>query len=527
MRALLDTFVSRPASMRPVAGISDVAGDTLSSATNARTGLVRDDRGVIMVIGIFFTFLWVGLAWAVWGIGNAIAYRENLQNAADASAFAAAVYDARGMNLLASINILMGVVLAVLIVMHIVQLVYFLVQVADCAQCIPQLSCLYGWEDCPNDCSNEASMNGDVKDVDDAIHDILPILHDLEVGIAVGWPWVASGKSTTLGPPAYYKNGVALTSSFAYSQIPWSADTELSKLTGGFINFGGATSDGNSDNTRYGLPVMSDKYSNLCMASAVELANFGGLVQMPSFLGSAIASFVGDTMGDWFCDAGSDSHTPTEALEVLSSVMLPCTLYGPGSPIPSVPMSSNNQDSLSGKRISNGDHDESPMTLYSDAKMGYDYFGIWSTAIGTYTTDRDTKKIRVAALESKSGAPTVADVPSDAQLGVAKSEFYYDPMTGDSKGAEEKIGSDWPIRATMWNLRWRARLRRYHYFPGLVGDLDALMGANIEQALKTAAATGINDLLHGESPESILKSLTDEGTSVDSYKNKPTEDIFH
>ena len=102
------------------AGVFDVEGDALTPEGNAEAGLARDNRGVIMVVGVFFTFLWIGLAWAIFGIGNAISYRENLQNAADASAFAAAVYDARGMNLLASVNIIMGVVLAILIVLNLV-----------------------------------------------------------------------------------------------------------------------------------------------------------------------------------------------------------------------------------------------------------------------------------------------------------------------------------------------------------------------------------------------------------------------
>ena len=496
--------------------------NVVTESRNEKLGFTRDDRGVIMVVGVMFTFLWVGLCWALFGIGNAIAYRENLQNAADASAFAAAVYDARGMNLLASINILMGVVLAILIAAHIVQLVVFIAMSASCISCEADIYCGFGLADCPGDCQTQDQANSAVVDVDKIVHDILPLLHDLEVGIAVGWPWVAAGKSTTL-TQSYYAHGVAMTSTFAFSQIPWSADNELNSLTKNFGGFSGTSGDNNTSNTRYGLPVSSDVYSNLCKVSFIDTTTLGGFVNLPGF----IASVLNDA-GDWFCDAGSDSNGVTTGIEVASSLALPCLVWGLGTPVPSLPYSSTDSGTSTSSRVKDDDTKQSPMMIYPPAKMGYDYFGVWATAIGTFT-DVTTGKVQIAGQQAASGVKLVTAVPADTPLGLSKSEFYYDPMPSDTLDGETKIdvGGGWPIHNVMWNLRWRARLRRYHFFPGILGDLDAaasfLMTANFTQALSTAAG----DVLHGQSPTDILQSLTGADTHVDSYTNPTAPGVFH
>ncbi len=517
-----------PLSVRGVVQRPGLVDADATPSKGLRSG-VSDDRGVIMVVGVMFTFLWIGLAWAIFGIGNAIAYRENLQNSADAAAFAGAVYDARGMNMLASINIVMGVVLAVLIVAHLIQVVVLVAMAADCWSCIPDLFCGYGWESCPGDCDTQSNINSFVADVDQIVHPVLEILHDLEVGIAVGWPWVSAGKSTTLSAH-YYSKGVQLTSSFAYSQIPWSLDNDISNITGNFGGFAGVSADSNGSNTRYGLPVSSDKYSNLCKVAFIDTTSLGGLIPTPGFIDQFL-----NIAGNWFCDAGSDNHDVTYAIEGLSDAALPCILYGFGSPAPSLPPSDNSQsivpDIVSGSDVEDSDHSQSPMELYPPAKMGLDYFGVWSTAVGGFK-DVVTGKVQIAGQQSKAAADkhVVIPIPDDTPLGVAKAEFYYDPRPGDSEGDEKAIdiGEGYPIKCVMWNLRWRARLRRYHNFPGLLGAAGNIFDLNWAQAGKVAEASA----LKGDSPTTILNNAEEalggsSETEVDKYNNKPTAGIYH
>jgi hypothetical protein len=500
-------------------------------ANGPRDGLARDERGAIMVIGLFFTLFLIGVCWFVFGIGNQIAYRESLQNASDAGAFAAAVYDARGMNLLAMLNIIMGVMLAILIIAHVAQLVVLVAMSAACLPCIPDPYCGFGAFECPEACSTMSSANNIVHDLDTGVHDALEITHYLEVGIAVGWPWVAAGKSTSAG--AYYSPRVLLTTSFSYSQIPYNLDSDVSNLTGNLINFGGASSSdtGNSD-TRYGLPVSSDVYSNLCTVAFMDVTSVGGFIG-GSFPGAAAGLM--DIAGNWFCDAGGDPGWVTGVIEVASSVALPCLVYGLGSPVPSLPMSRGNSQPFGDNPIPDSTVTYSPMKIYGPAKMGLDYYGVWSTAIGNFK-EPVANQLQVAGLAASKFVPgvyTIANPPADAVLGLARAEFYYDPRpdeVGGGTGAQYNemnisTGDTFPIHDVMWNMRWRARLRRYHYFPGLLGQADAvatLMNSNFGN-VATGAVTA---LLNGQSVGDFLKSMVG-GTSVDSYTNTPTATIYH
>jgi hypothetical protein len=463
-----------------------------------KDGLLKDDRGVIMIVGVFFTFLWIGLVWFILGIGTAINYHENLQNAADASAFAGAVYDARGMNLIAMINVIMGVVLSVLVIAHVAQLVAFIPLSADCLSCIPDIFCGYGWEDCPGDCSDMKDVNDVVKDIDTAVHDILEVCHYVEVGLAVGWPWVAAGKSTTLVPTSKL---VPLTTSFAYSQIPWGMDQEISGLTGGALNLTGSKDNQTfslSNPPRYGLPVTSDKYSNLCIVAFMDTSSLEGMV--PGGLGGKIAGVL-NVAGNWFCDAGGDSHAITEIIELASDLLLPCALYGFGSPIPSLPGDMKN--------VPDSDHSQSP----------------------NYSDKLTPKRVAIAGLESKKGDKVVAKLPDDVDMGVTRAEFYYDPAGSPGSPTDHipdfelviSTSDTVPIHNVMWNMRWRARLRRYHNFPGALGAASSLKAAlnNVES---NAASIAISDLLGGGD---TVPGLDPSDVNVNIEDNKPAKDIYH
>ncbi|HVJ92873.1 MAG TPA: hypothetical protein VM580_23895 [Labilithrix sp.] len=82
-----------------------------------------DDRGAVMVMGIFMCTCLVGALWYLAAIGDAILYRERLQEAADAVAFSNAVLHARGMNLIVLINLIMACVLGVRVALKVAQLV--------------------------------------------------------------------------------------------------------------------------------------------------------------------------------------------------------------------------------------------------------------------------------------------------------------------------------------------------------------------------------------------------------------------
>jgi hypothetical protein len=87
------------------------------------TSLCADQRGAVMVMGIFMCCIIVGALWYVAGIGDAIVLRERSQEIADAGAFSGAALHARGMNLIVLLNLVMACILGIRVVLKTIQLV--------------------------------------------------------------------------------------------------------------------------------------------------------------------------------------------------------------------------------------------------------------------------------------------------------------------------------------------------------------------------------------------------------------------
>jgi hypothetical protein len=66
-----------------------------------------------MVMGIFLSLLLVGALWSIAGTGEAIILRERLQEGADAAALGAAEIDARAMNTIAVLNLVVTAIMSV------------------------------------------------------------------------------------------------------------------------------------------------------------------------------------------------------------------------------------------------------------------------------------------------------------------------------------------------------------------------------------------------------------------------------
>jgi hypothetical protein len=77
--------------------------------------LEKGESGAIMVVGIVMGAILVGAIWHIASVGDAIIWRERAQDAADSAAFEAAAWNARGMNVLVLINIVMSLVMAILV----------------------------------------------------------------------------------------------------------------------------------------------------------------------------------------------------------------------------------------------------------------------------------------------------------------------------------------------------------------------------------------------------------------------------
>lgn len=72
-----------------------------------------------MVIGLMMAVFLVGMLYYVVGIGEAVLYRELLQDASDTAALSSALIHARGMNFIVLINLIMAALITVLLVLHV------------------------------------------------------------------------------------------------------------------------------------------------------------------------------------------------------------------------------------------------------------------------------------------------------------------------------------------------------------------------------------------------------------------------
>ncbi len=74
---------------------------------SSRHDVVRDQRGAIMILGLFMAISLIGSLWFILGIGRAIFIRDTAIEAADHVAFSAAAVHARGMNFIAALNLVL------------------------------------------------------------------------------------------------------------------------------------------------------------------------------------------------------------------------------------------------------------------------------------------------------------------------------------------------------------------------------------------------------------------------------------
>jgi Flp pilus assembly protein TadG len=392
--------------------------------------LGEDRRGAVMVVAVFLAAMLVAGLWYLVGIGNAALFRERVQDGADAAAFAGAVYHARGMNLIAMINLIMAAVLAILIALKIALVLLTITNWISQAICdIP-----YGQWACPIAIASGQAKNAvdqEIQTLTPIIQNTLKVLSKLQRGVAALMPWVAQDKAGTVAK-MYQKpvdGGLILSTSL----VPWG--------------------------DREGLPVQEDDYSVLCDHAAQVVGEF---VMLPFSAFGVSGQWAGGLMSglvslapSYFCGQGGSAAAQKD--NVTSAAKTYC------DSIKKVKKQANqafdydacmrDQEKAAGKVIdfspSFSADDMNPKRVYDVAQNGDSYFDIVAYAWGDLAmTTKGRNKIRMAAW----GASVPEPPASWGKVQLAAAEFYYD-HAGD--WASYKADA-------MWNMRWRARLRRYH-----------------------------------------------------------------
>ncbi len=101
--------------------------------------LRADSRGAILVLGILLGAMLVSILFHIASVGQAILWREGTQDAADAVAYEAALWNARGMNVIVALNIFLALLIAILMFWRLVLIVVVTMLALSALSCLAML----------------------------------------------------------------------------------------------------------------------------------------------------------------------------------------------------------------------------------------------------------------------------------------------------------------------------------------------------------------------------------------------------
>jgi hypothetical protein len=478
---------------------------TVAAPSTSDRSLLRDESGAIIVIALCMACCLVGCIWYMVGFGEAMVYRQQLRAAADATAFESAVLHAVGMNTVAMINIAMALVLSILVFLQLIFTVLVaLTLIAALLMLIPGVNII--------DAGVVTHLvNADIwmfNVIQKAQEPIFATLCGLNVSagvVAIATPWVAhlSAKDAPddYGPAAQQGDGLQ---PFSWSMIPnriplfsnfaenWVGDKleqkvpvikRIKEKSGLSINPAKLLT------SRYGLPVQDDKYPVLCQHAAQELVGeFAtladvalSLLNKPGFDPSSWDGF-----GYWFgVVVGQFPGIFCSGVDPMLAMKNQFGVGVGGLPLPKGggkgwynafrKLAEEAKGATSkGQLYKNSMY---PMKTYDMFQNGNGFGQVWAIIKGneSLTTGAATGVDVASWGRAKGAAP--ADTSGNS-VDFAEAEFYYDCGTGAGRHApgRDDSGGTWGDCKynAMWNMKWKARLRRYHPF-----ELNALKMAEL------------------------------------------------
>lgn len=507
--------------------------------------LVRDSRGAIMVIGIVIGALLVGALWHLAGIGDAMAWRERAQDAADAGAFENAIWNARGMNVIVAINIIMSLVLGVLVLWRIILILVTVALVIAAILCVVTLGTGCGFA------SAVARVEGFMLRNDDKVAKtvvrILSGMSAAEVAVATVTPVVGLGVAASNTSGSYDISSAATQSASLLPNLDPKTIQALQKC------FGKAKTGNKSKlddiyktysdflaNPRLGigvsLPVQQESYSALCQKAGEGLLdNLAGMLELmgapagtvegidkaKGFLGKIVGSLPGV-----FCSPMGGIEPPGLQDQIGKQALESCKSQLEGARVFVGDTQGNNElkyrdddgkivdekdylkkcqknkakdagDKLKGafdpKGRKNPDGSDPKLKPYEMAECGTPA-KVWEWAVNGNVFMRSFAQVQKnkgmasrdeKGLEVADGKETGNVQAIEDDEIVAHAEIYFDcdsPRWMDCRGQAP------------WQLRWRARLRR-------IQPVERLVASAIEPAIVTTLTqmfNGAGDKLGGK-----------------------------
>lgn len=450
-----------------------------------------------MLTGLFMAFCLVTALWYVIGIGDAVIFRDRMQEAADSGAFTSAALHAKGMNFISACNLIMLVMVTIHIVAGVIQDATILTCLAAGLGCI---SCALACPKIPGAIRN-------FHNVAKAMKAGLNAMTVLEGAAAVGYPWLGTARAAQVGKSYGNQGRIKDVTVFALggSNVP------------GLVG-------GSAGPVPLGLPVTGESYNELCKQLGSELGNLlGSIIPLPGGIGKGLGKLLGGVAGTFFkfryCnDLGGGANDPYvrqqarrlgEAQDELrtgklqdeaNNANLPPGeqqvipgLGGNGNEDLASQIDPNKQGSLPDKTtkwngwdpwfdpgFDKGWGDKGFLVVDPSAGNGRVAHQVW--AINTNPQYEDTNEDKVSfGAHTRDRAWAANGWQGSTSFGYyAQAEFYFD--------CEEQWGGDDcnADKGASFGIRWRARLRRVE-MPNFL-QLIAKFGMN---GLKSAISSGM------------------------------------
>jgi hypothetical protein len=467
--------------------------------------LMDDNRGAIVLMGVFMSSFLVGGLWYVMGVGEAAIYRQTLQAGADSTAYTAAVYHARGMNIVSMVNIVTGSVMAIAAASAMLaQIAALIISVATTMCTLANAGDVTVYDDL-------GEPDGTINYYDEMIFacdSVEPAKELMEKMQSV----IANVTQDT--------NAMLISLSLAQKEVgrtsPWLGAAQGSTVGDMYAPYVAKAGAGSPSmvprRDRFGLPIQDEPFARAC-----ERANIivGKLVEIliPATFDAILAYMSGGTawgnLPNNVCSggAGRGGHNSWDFFDKKDVCKKWEDDEKKGKKCDE-DLDEEQEDVVEIDLIDELDPDDkSTKGPFVDSRNGNDYMQVYSVARGE--EDKITRADDGVEIATWGGAPAAGPGAVYEDMAVAQAEFYYDQTaasaTADTCWTPCPAGLTWETykENAFWNLRWRARLRRYHLPAGvdvnvLTNQINDLGDVGYEKGLDTFnEAVGMGPVLIG------------------------------
>ncbi len=390
-------------------------------------------------------FVLAGAIFYVIGTGNAIIYRERLQDTSDAIAYSAAGVHARGMNLIVLINLIDVALLAILASLRLLSTMFH-ITLGTCAVVAgtaaspnaPFCGPFEGWA-----LPIEDKLGSAVQSYAQVVDTVLPVLSKTQDAIAKTTAHVALAKAVKV------------------------SDKNDSASGGGVVKAGVMVSPSLiPGHARKGLPIEDMDATTACLEAA-ELGRDMALFWTPSFAEQAMtwaAGGVAENFPGFYCGNDSSAALKKELHDSFKALAKELCAekqkkhdeaHEKNLTPPPFDVDECRKDELKALKKKSDAALESapnlsggrvPKQIHGPATIGGDWFQVWGVAFGDEKWPRNLD--RGIALAAAAGLTVPTSGFGDYRF--AQAEFFWD---GSGEWTDNRSLS-------LWQMRWQTRLRR-------------------------------------------------------------------